>query len=150
MPESYDVRMIRCDVCDKWFHFKCVGLRRCPKRWVVTIVVMLPCNLFTFTVLPFAMLFYSSYCTLYYGIVLLHNAFIPVNNSVLGFQIILGNFAWGAIFTRCERGAIFPRGVPIFLVNFTWGCRISGDAKFTMTPALQSLVTCESCICIML
>ena len=35
MPASYDVQMIECDVCAKWFHFKCVGLRgKCPKRWV--------------------------------------------------------------------------------------------------------------------
>ena len=35
MPDSYDVKMIECDVCAKWFHFKCVGLKRKRlKRWV--------------------------------------------------------------------------------------------------------------------
>ena len=40
MPASYDVQMIECDVCAKWFH---VGLRgKCPKRYgFVGAVVMI-------------------------------------------------------------------------------------------------------------
>ena len=26
LPESYDSRMIECEECQKWFHFKCMGL----------------------------------------------------------------------------------------------------------------------------
>ena len=28
MPATYDTKMIACDICEKWFHFKCVGLRK--------------------------------------------------------------------------------------------------------------------------
>ena len=27
MPESYDSEMVQCDKCQKWFHFKCIGLK---------------------------------------------------------------------------------------------------------------------------
>ena len=28
MPESFDSKMIECDRCADWFHFKCVGLKK--------------------------------------------------------------------------------------------------------------------------
>ena len=28
MPESFDSKMIECDRCAYWFHFKCVGLKK--------------------------------------------------------------------------------------------------------------------------
>ena len=28
MPATYGTKMIACDICEKWFHFKCVGLRK--------------------------------------------------------------------------------------------------------------------------
>ena len=28
MPETFDSRMVQCDACKLWFHFKCVGLKR--------------------------------------------------------------------------------------------------------------------------
>ena len=34
LPESYDSRMIECEVCQKWFHFKCMGLTSVPDTWV--------------------------------------------------------------------------------------------------------------------
>ncbi len=33
-PESYDSKMIQCDGCEGWYHFKYVGLnRQAPKTW---------------------------------------------------------------------------------------------------------------------
>ena len=26
LPESYDKKMIQCDVCKEWYHFKCVNI----------------------------------------------------------------------------------------------------------------------------
>ena len=34
MPESYDTRMVQCDDCDTWYHFKCVGIRKEPEHYV--------------------------------------------------------------------------------------------------------------------
>lgn len=34
MPECYDMRMITCDVCSCWYHFKCVNLKKGRKSWV--------------------------------------------------------------------------------------------------------------------
>ena len=35
MPESYDSRMVECEACELWFHFKCVGLKRtAPDTWL--------------------------------------------------------------------------------------------------------------------
>ena len=34
LPESYDSRMIECEECQKWFHFKCMGLTSEPDTWV--------------------------------------------------------------------------------------------------------------------
>ena len=28
MPETFDTKMVACDVCEKWFHYKCVGLKK--------------------------------------------------------------------------------------------------------------------------
>ena len=34
LPDSYDSKMIECDRCNHWFHFKCVKLRRqVPETW---------------------------------------------------------------------------------------------------------------------
>ena len=35
MPEEFDVKMISCDKCHAWFHFKCVNLKlnQHPKTW---------------------------------------------------------------------------------------------------------------------
>ena len=35
LPESYDSKMIACDKCGTWFHFKCMGLKktRMPVTW---------------------------------------------------------------------------------------------------------------------
>ena len=34
LPESYDSRMIECEECQKWFHFKCMGLTSESDTWV--------------------------------------------------------------------------------------------------------------------
>ncbi len=33
LPESYDSRMIECETCEKWFHYKCMGLMCEPEVW---------------------------------------------------------------------------------------------------------------------
>ena len=35
MPEEFDVKMISCDQCHAWFHYKCVNLKldQHPKTW---------------------------------------------------------------------------------------------------------------------
>ena len=42
MPEEFDVKMISCDQCHGWFHYKCVKLKcnehpktwKCPLHWL--------------------------------------------------------------------------------------------------------------------
>ena len=31
LPECYENNMIECDVCGKWFHYRCVQLKKAPK-----------------------------------------------------------------------------------------------------------------------
>ena len=31
LPECYDSNMIECEVCGKWFHYRCVQLTKAPK-----------------------------------------------------------------------------------------------------------------------
>ena len=34
LPDSYDSKMIECDRCNHWFHFKCVKLhKQVPETW---------------------------------------------------------------------------------------------------------------------
>ena len=34
MPESFDSHMLECDLCESWYHFKCVGLQLpAPNQW---------------------------------------------------------------------------------------------------------------------
>ena len=35
MPEEFDIKMISCDQCHAWFHYKCVNLKldQHPKTW---------------------------------------------------------------------------------------------------------------------
>ena len=33
MPESVDKKMVECEECKKWFHYKCVGLTEDPDTW---------------------------------------------------------------------------------------------------------------------
>ena len=33
MPESYDKEMIQCDLCEQWYHFRCVKIRKDPGNW---------------------------------------------------------------------------------------------------------------------
>ena len=28
MPEAFDTKMVACDTCEKWFHYKCVGIKK--------------------------------------------------------------------------------------------------------------------------
>ena len=38
MPEMYDLNMISCDHCKKWFHFSCAGINRViPESWTCSI-----------------------------------------------------------------------------------------------------------------
>ena len=34
LPEGYDRRMVKCDTCEKWYHFKCMNLTRKPRSKV--------------------------------------------------------------------------------------------------------------------
>lgn len=34
LPESYDSKMIECEECERWFHFKCMELKSEPDTWV--------------------------------------------------------------------------------------------------------------------
>ena len=34
MPESYGSRMVQCDSCDVWFHFKCISIAEEPEHFV--------------------------------------------------------------------------------------------------------------------
>ena len=33
MPESFDSEMVQCEVCEGWFHFKCMHIRTAPEHW---------------------------------------------------------------------------------------------------------------------
>ena len=33
LPESYDKEMIQCDMCQEWYHFKCVSIQTPPDNW---------------------------------------------------------------------------------------------------------------------
>ena len=37
MPESYDSRMVQCDSCDIWFHFKCISITEDPNDFDVSL-----------------------------------------------------------------------------------------------------------------
>ena len=45
MPDTWDKDMIMCDSCEKWFHFKCILIQKCPANknsgFVVTVHVSL-------------------------------------------------------------------------------------------------------------
>ncbi len=34
LPETYDSQMVECEDCQKWFHFRCVGLKSEPQNWL--------------------------------------------------------------------------------------------------------------------
>ena len=38
LPETFDGRMVQCTNCQKWFHFKCMGIKTKPRgTWLCTI-----------------------------------------------------------------------------------------------------------------
>ena len=41
MPESYGSRMVQCDSCDVWFHFKCISITEEPEHFVCTLCTMI-------------------------------------------------------------------------------------------------------------
>ena len=34
LPESFDSKMVECEDCQRWYHFKCVGLTEEPGSWM--------------------------------------------------------------------------------------------------------------------
>ena len=40
IPESYGSRMVQCDSCDVWFHFKCISITEEPEHFVCTLCMM--------------------------------------------------------------------------------------------------------------
>ena len=37
-PEWINTKMIQCDLCQEWFHFKCIGICIAPDSWLCTCV----------------------------------------------------------------------------------------------------------------
>lgn len=33
MPDSYDKKMISCEQCENWYHFKCMNIKTAPDVW---------------------------------------------------------------------------------------------------------------------
>ena len=68
----------------------------------------------------------------------------------MGVSKILGYLVGGTRIPYSQGGAEYPRGVHNILGYMEWGCQISWDAKYTVTPGTmppcgksRSLIVCS-------